>query len=73
LLPDFRDAIGAGDSFDAGLIHTLLKGDSEKMALQFASVTAAVSTTGSGGTTALTGADLVESTAIKMNFPIHDT
>lgn len=72
LLPDFRDAIGAGDSFDAGLIHSFLKGEPEEVSLRFASVTAAVSTTGSGGTTALTGADLVESTAIKMNFPIHD-
>lgn len=73
LLPEFRDAIGAGDSFDAGLIHSILKGESEQEALRFASVTAAVSTTGSGGTTALTGSDLVESTATKMNFPIHDT
>lgn len=72
LLPDFRDAIGAGDSFNAGLIHSILKGKNEQTALRFASVTAAVSTTGSGGTTALTGSELVESTAIMMNFPIYD-
>lgn len=73
LLPDFRDAIGAGDSFDAGYIHSRLRGESEETALRFASVTAAVSTTGPGGTTALRGAEQVLTTANQMNFPIHDS
>ncbi|MEX0593494.1 MAG: carbohydrate kinase family protein [Balneolaceae bacterium] len=73
VLPDFRDAIGAGDSFNAGLIHSILQGTSEETALRYASIAAAVSTTGSGGTTALSGPELVHSTAIKINVPIHDT
>lgn len=72
LLPDFQDAIGAGDTFDAGLIHSILAGESELTALRFAAVAAAISTTGAGGTTALNRPEQVYETATRMNYPLHD-
>lgn len=58
-IPDYVDAIGAGDSFDAGLISSFLKGNSLKESFEFGNLTAAVSTTEAGGTTAIKSVDQV--------------
>jgi sugar/nucleoside kinase (ribokinase family) len=46
------DAVGAGDTFDAGFIHRYLQGADLQRCLQFATVAAAYSTTREGGTEA---------------------
>jgi sugar/nucleoside kinase (ribokinase family) len=48
----FVDAIGAGDSFNAGFIIRYLDGCSLEASLEFASLAGAVNTTASGGTAA---------------------
>jgi len=47
------DAIGAGDSFNAGFIHKFLQGAALAECQEFANLTGAVSTTAAGGTSAL--------------------
>lgn len=49
----FVDAIGAGDSFNAGFIHAFLNGKKPMDCLDFGTLTAAVSTTAAGGTEAI--------------------
>ena len=46
------DAVGAGDSFDAGFIHRFLGGSSVEECLKFANIAGAFSTTREGGTEA---------------------
>jgi sugar/nucleoside kinase (ribokinase family) len=46
------DAVGAGDSFDAGFIHRFLQGATVEECLNYANVAAAYSTTREGGTEA---------------------
>jgi sugar/nucleoside kinase (ribokinase family) len=46
------DTIGAGDSFDAGFLHSYLRGDSLESCLRFGNLTGALSTTRQGGTEA---------------------
>jgi sugar/nucleoside kinase (ribokinase family) len=46
------DAVGAGDSFDAGFIHRFLQGASVEECLAYANVAGAYSTTRDGGTEA---------------------
>lgn len=46
------DAVGAGDSFDAGFIHRFLQGASVESCLEFANRIGAFSTTRAGGTEA---------------------
>jgi sugar/nucleoside kinase (ribokinase family) len=46
------DAVGAGDSFDAGYIHCLLRGNDEEKCLEYANAAGALSTTKAGGTEA---------------------
>lgn len=58
-IDDLVDAIGAGDSFDAGFITSFLKGKSLEEALKIGNLTAAVSTTAAGGTTAIKSFDEV--------------
>ena len=48
------DAIGAGDSFDAGFISCFLAGESTEACLRFGNLMGAVSTTAAGGTGAFT-------------------
>lgn len=43
------DAVGAGDSFDAGFIHRFLQGATVEECLNYANVAAAYSTTREGG------------------------
>lgn len=47
---DFVDAVGAGDSFNAGFIHGFVKGKSLKQCLAAGNLTAAASTMAAGGT-----------------------
>lgn len=51
---DVVDAIGAGDSFDAGFISCFIAGGSMADCLQFGNLMGAVSTTAAGGTGAFT-------------------
>ncbi|TFG95909.1 MAG: carbohydrate kinase family protein [Calditrichales bacterium] len=44
------DAIGAGDSFNAGFIHQFIRGFSVEKCQEFGNLTGAVSTTAAGGT-----------------------
>jgi sugar/nucleoside kinase (ribokinase family) len=60
------DAIGAGDSFNAGFIHKFLKGRPETACLDFANLTGAISTTASGGTAAFENIDQIMETARTM-------
>jgi sugar/nucleoside kinase (ribokinase family) len=46
------DAIGAGDSFDAGFVSRFIQGNSLKSCLSFGNLIGAVSTTAAGGTSA---------------------
>jgi sugar/nucleoside kinase (ribokinase family) len=48
-LVDAVDSVGAGDSFDAGFLHRLIRGAGIEECLAFASLTGALSTTRSGG------------------------
>lgn len=56
---DFKDAIGAGDSFNAGFIHARLHDLPYDEALRFGTMTAAVSTQATGGTGAIQSAEQV--------------
>lgn len=58
-ITDYVDAIGAGDSFDAGFISSYLKGKSLDESLEIGNMAAAVSTTAAGGTTAITSFEAV--------------
>jgi sugar/nucleoside kinase (ribokinase family) len=49
-IPGFIDAVGAGDSFNAGFIHAFLNGNDLDECLSAGNLTAAVSTTKAGGT-----------------------
>jgi len=51
---DVVDAIGAGDSFDAGFVSRFIEGGSMEECLRFANLMGAVSTTAAGGTGAFT-------------------
>lgn len=50
---EVADTVGAGDSFNAGLIYRFLSGDSLEQCIKFGAITGAVSTTQPGGTTAI--------------------
>jgi sugar/nucleoside kinase (ribokinase family) len=49
---EFVDAVGAGDSFDAGFIHQFIRGASIENCLTFGNITGALSVTRAGGTEA---------------------
>ena len=53
------DAIGAGDSFNAGFIYKYIHGAKMEECQKFANMTGAVSTTAAGGTTAFTSLQAV--------------
>jgi sugar/nucleoside kinase (ribokinase family) len=48
-VPDVVDAVGAGDSFDAGFLHKYLRGETLETCLQFGNRTGALSVTRAGG------------------------
>lgn len=63
------DAVGAGDSFNAGFIHQFLRGASKKACLEFGALCGAVNTTAAGGTTAFTDQETFRRTALeKFNY-----
>ncbi len=65
------DAIGAGDSFDAGFVHMFVKGESLEKCLSFANLAGAISTTAAGGTAAFKSKELIRKTAKeKFNFTL---
>lgn len=63
------DAIGAGDSFNAGFIYQFLEGDSIEQCVRFGNLAGAVSTTKAGGTAAISSLENVINIA-KNNFSI---
>jgi sugar/nucleoside kinase (ribokinase family) len=63
------DAVGAGDSFNAGFIHQFLRGASKKACLEFGALCGAVNTTAAGGTSAFTDHETFRRTALeKFNY-----
>lgn len=60
---DVADAIGAGDSFDAGFVFRFIQGKLLSECLEFANLTGAINTTQPGGTTAFETMDRVRSVA----------
>lgn len=59
------DAIGAGDSFNAGFIYKFLQGAPIDICQQFGNLTGYISTTGSGGTSAFSSPENVVMNAQK--------
>ena len=69
---DFKDAIGAGDSFDAGFISQYIKEKSLKKCVEFGAVCGAINTTAYGGTTAFTSINEIQKIALqKFNYTIE--
>lgn len=66
------DAIGAGDSFNAGFIHAFVKGTSPQEAQITGNLTGAINTTAAGGTGAFTSKEAIMETA-KRKFNQHLT
>lgn len=64
------DAIGAGDSFDAGFVVKFIRGESPERCLRFGNLAGAINTTAAGGTTAFSSLERVRETATQIfNFP----
>ena len=73
LSPHVEDAIGAGDSFDAGVIHKFIHRHSWQEALEFGALTGAVNTTRAGGTGAFQSQRLFREIAEQQfHFPLGD-
>lgn len=62
----FADAIGAGDSFNAGFIAKYLEGCSLEDSLKFANLAGAINTTASGGTTAFSSLETFRNKAKEL-------
>ena len=66
---DFADAIGAGDSFNAGFISCYIQNESLKKCAEVGAICGAVNTTANGGTTAFESFDAVQKIALeKFNY-----
>lgn len=59
------DAIGAGDSFDAGFVYRYLRGGTLEQCLRSGNLMGAINTTAAGGTTAFSSFERVRDTAQK--------
>lgn len=57
------DAIGAGDSFNAGFVHMFVKGEPIQKCLDFGNLAGAISTTAAGGTGAFNSKELISKIA----------
>jgi sugar/nucleoside kinase (ribokinase family) len=69
---DFADAIGAGDSFNAGFIRQFILDKSLKKCVELGAVCGAINTTQKGGTTAFTDFDTVKKIAKeKFNYTLQ--
>ena len=67
------DAIGAGDSFNAGFIHKFILDKTERECAEFGALCGAINTTKSGGTAAFTDLETVKRIALqKFNYSLHD-
>lgn len=65
------DAIGAGDSFNAGFIHKFIQNKKTNECSEFGALCGAINTTASGGTTAFANFDAVKKIALqKFNYTI---
>jgi sugar/nucleoside kinase (ribokinase family) len=63
------DAIGAGDSFNAGFIHRFIRKRPLEECLEFAALTGAINTTGEGGISAFASRRKIEKIAMeKFNY-----
>jgi sugar/nucleoside kinase (ribokinase family) len=62
---EVADAIGAGDSFNAGFIHRYVQGSPLEECLRFGALCGAVNTTRSGGTTAFADYDTFRQLALQ--------
>ena len=70
-LPSYKnlhviDAIGAGDSFDAGFISRFIQGKPLLECLGFANLMGALNTTAIGGTGAFADMELIRSKALEL-------
>lgn len=63
------DAIGAGDSFNAGFVFKYIQGEKIPVCQEFGNLMGAVNTTAAGGTTAFGSYDMIKQTA-KEKFGI---
>ena len=69
---EFLDAIGAGDSFDAGFIKQFIQRKSLKECTELGAVCGAINTTSHGGTTAFTNIEAIKKIALeKFNYSIQ--
>jgi len=67
------DAIGAGDSFNAGFIHKFILDKTTAECAEFGALCGAINTTRSGGTTAFADLETVKRIAQqKFNYHLHD-
>lgn len=57
---NYKDAIGAGDSFNAGFIQKFLEGASPEICLKNANLMGSLNTTCAGGTTAFSSKENIE-------------
>ncbi len=65
------DAIGAGDSFNAGYIHSFINKNTDDKCLELANLTGAINTTGIGGTGAFENFEHIKKTAFeKFGFEL---
>ena len=62
------DCIGAGDSFNAGLIHAFINGNSLKRCLESGAIAGAVSTTSAGGTGAFANMKLINEMVLRISL-----
>ena len=66
------DAIGAGDSFNAGFIFKFIKGEPLPDCLDFGNLTGALNTTATGGTGAFVSKEhICETIKTKFNIPVN--
>jgi sugar/nucleoside kinase (ribokinase family) len=69
---DFADAIGAGDSFNAGFISRFIRGRSLLECAEFGALCGALNTTACGGTTAFADLHSIKKLSLeKFNYVIQ--
>lgn len=67
------DAIGAGDSFDAGFVSRYIRGGTLEQCLRSGNLMGAINTTAAGGTTAFSSIEKVRETArVKFNVNLAE-